>query len=250
MLMHIYGRLWRIKISHISSTQLENERNNLIKCWEKIKLNIEAINDKKWQKDLFGIATLARELSMGNNKVGDKIRTFHNKFGLKTHKLKFNDPLNKCSGAFYRTSMFINLTADQRGFLDKKFKKTHIEHTIPVKIFKEQLIKNKDIYCYPKTLFDWLLSNSIGTAFHNSQEKYGLIRDGFQQQSNVFNSHHLDFNMPFKRYLPQESGGEIWDVWNKKLIDPNNFTLNDHKNNIKSIINHLKINRLNNIFED
>jgi hypothetical protein len=226
------------------------ERNNLISCWEKIKFNIEGIKDTDWKKDLFGVKVLAEELSQGKNKVGDKIRAFHNKFGLKTHKLKFNDPLNKCSGAFYRTSMFINLTIDQRCFLDKKFKNTHIEHTIPIKIFKEELKKKKDILCNPEILFHWLLTNSIGTAFHSSQEKCGLIKEGFQHHSNVFNRYHLDFNKPFKRYIVQESGGEIWDIWNKKLIDPNIFSLNDHKNNIKSIIEHLKINRLNCIFRE
>ena len=48
------------------------------------------------------------------------------------------------------------------------------------------------------------------------------------------------------RYATQEKNEDIWDVLNKRLIDPNKFTLEDHKNNIAFISNKFGIESLKN----
>ena len=88
----------------------------------------------------------------------------------------------------------------------------------------------------------WLLNKSIGTALHQNQANnkrfpnYYLIRNGYNSKSDVFCEKAIGFNKPFLRYVTHEKNEDIWDVLNKRLIDPNKFTLEDHKNNIIFIV--------------
>ena len=234
---------------HVSSEQINAEHENLINCWSTINFEKSLIQIKKLFELINNI-----ENNPSKDKIKDLIRKFNDTFGLKAHKNNYNlptDPTNLCSGSFYRTSKFINIKFEQRNFINKSFKNIHIEHTIPVEEIYKQLLKFHEFKSHNEFML-WLLNRSIGTAFHQNQANnkrfpnYYLIRDGYNSKSDVFCEKSIGFNKPFMRYATQEKNEDIWDVLNKRLIDPNKFTLEDHKNNIAFISNKFGIESLKN----
>jgi len=216
----------------VNSDQINAEYENLLSCWSNIdfcKVSRQTLKLNECIKN-----------NSSKNDIKNRIRKFHDIFGLKAHKqisFNANDPSNLCSGSFYRTSKFINIKLKDRFFENKSHKKIHIEHTIPVEeIYNQILIFQK--FKNPNDLTSWLLNNSIATAFNYKQannckfpNEYLIIK-GYHSKSNVFNTKSPDFNKPFRRYALVERNEEIWDVLNKRTIDPNKFTLQDHKKNI------------------
>ena len=235
---------------HVSSEQLNAEHNNLINCWTSIDFEKSSRQINK----LFELTKNIRNNS-SKNEIKNIIRKFNDTFGLKAHKQNSNfpsDPINLCSGSFYRTSKFINIKFEHRNFINKSLKKIHIEHTIPVEEVYKELLKFRR-FTNNNELILWLLNRSIGTAFHQNQANKKhfpndyLICNGYNSKSDVFYEKSTGFNKPFLRYVTHEKKEDIWDVLNKLLINPNKFTLDDHKNNIKFIAKKLEIESLKKI---
>ena len=64
----------------------------------------------------------------------------------------------------------------------------------------------------------------------------GLIRDGYASTTDALNSETEGYEKPFLRYVKSTNElDEIWDVWNDKVINPEEFTFNDHLLNITEI---------------
>ena len=234
----------------VSSEQINAEHNNLINCWS-------FIDFEKSSRQIDKLLDLVNNIrnNPSKNEIKNIIRKFNDTFGLKAHKHNPNfpsDPINLCSGSLYRTSKFINIKFEDRNFINKSLKKIHIEHTIPVEEVYKELLKFRR-FTNNNELILWLLNRSIGTAFHQIQANKKqfpndyLICNGYNSKSDVFYEKSTGFNKPFLRYVTHEKKEDIWDVLNKRLINPDKFTLDDHKSNIIFIANEFGIEPLKKI---
>ena len=169
--------------------------------------------------------------------INGHIRKFTDKLGLQAWgDLKKG---GQCAGAIYRTKGFIKLEVSER-IGSKSCKTIHIEHTVPASVLTTKLIeansKNNQLF-NSEFMFFYLIKNAICTAMLDEQGTLGgLIRDGYASTTDALNSETEGYEKPFLRYVKSTNElDEIWDVWNDKVINPEEFTFNDHLLNITEI---------------
>lgn len=173
-----------------------------------------------------------RVLALETADRGMAVRKFHDKLGfcakgtLKTGGL--------CAGAIFRTQAFIDLPQDERSG-SRATQTVHIEHTVPAGVIAGRLgAQLSDVRHTGDLSLAWLFKHSVVTAMRKGQDA-SFLR-GVTRSTTAFDA-GLDEGKPFRRYRELFAANEIvWDVWNRKEVDPDNFTFHSHIETVLDIL--------------
>jgi len=163
--------------------------------------------------------------------ISNDLRKFHDRFGWMA---KESSSAGKCAGALYRTQAFIQLPSDER--IGKKRGQTvHIEHTVPVNVLSMRWLEvrkgGQEQELMPT--FAWVMHHTVATAFHQDER---MSLKGVSKSTDCFAEGAPGFGRPFKRYSGLfHQGGQVWDVYNGALIEPDLFSLSDHFANVVAL---------------
>jgi hypothetical protein len=198
--------------------QLDRERDQLVKFWRSI-----ITRRPNWMTDKYSqvekIADMGSSGAPLASSVSSWLRQFHDKLGFKAKGSEADGGL--CAGAIFRTQEFMR-TQSRSG--SKKDQSVHIEHTVPICVLRAQ-VSSRSFLSYAEALA-WLLKHSVATAFHYSEQ---ARLGGVSRTTNAFSPKSPDYLRPFCRYKSVFSGREaIWNVFDRKPIDPQSFTFDDH----------------------
>lgn len=200
---------------------------------EKIRKKIELSKNKKLNPYTIShqILDLILSIGTGNNDndndndkliyISDRIRKFHDFYGWMAKGKSIN--LGVCSGTFFRSKDYLSIPPKDRS--GKKIDKhsnfgVHVEHSIPIKVLRNILVKNINANSKPEDVFTYLITYSICTGFSRVNERNGI--------NYGFGSMHPDFNengtpprteavKPFIRY---SNDVEIYSMLTGKKIEP------------------------------
>jgi hypothetical protein len=198
------------------------ERDQLLSCWSSaFRRNSDWFSNEVTQ--LRNILRLLKEAPTRkrNEDLSDNIRKFHDKLGFTAKSTVERGGL--CAGAIYRSSNFIEISS-RSGARGRQ--NIHIEHTLPVRLLRNQLI-NISNWTYPRLLV-WLLENSVATAI--TIEESRLIDKTLRDHSEAFNRESDSYLKPFVRYESlYGSGTIIWNVFDGIEVDKQCFQFKDHR---------------------
>lgn len=165
---------------------------------------------------------------------GMAIRKFHDKLGFCAKGSVRTGGL--CAGSIFRTSSFIGLAQEDRSGA-RATQTVHIEHTVPAKVLAREL--EKQISTAPDGSPDaglaWLLKHSVTTAMKKGQDKDYLR--GVTRTTTAFDEGAVGAGLPFMRYATLfQAGEQVWDVWNRAAVHPQELTFDNHLSTILSIL--------------
>ena len=209
------------------SAALQRERTQLVDTWKRVFA--------KTPDPVAAPFLQLRRLADGTGDkkaVGDDLRKVHDRFGWMA---KESSPAGKCAGALYRTQAFMRLPADRR--VGKKLGQTvHIEHTVPVNVLATRWLEvRQDGQAHTLApTFGWVMHHTVATAFHKEEQR---TLKGVSKSTECFVEGAAGFGRPFKRYAGLfAQGGQVWDVYQGALVDPDQFSLDDHFNNVVALV--------------
>ena len=158
------------------------------------------------------------------------VRKFHDKLGfcakgeVKTGGL--------CSGTIFRTSAFMKLPQDARSGA-RQTQTVHIEHTVPANVLARELAGH--LSSETDWAMAWLFKHSVTTAMRKGQDREYL--NGVTRTTSAFDSGAVEEGKPFERYRALFDAGEtVWDVWNRRIVDPSELTFANHFDTILSVL--------------
>lgn len=235
-----------------------DEENKQVKDhWNKICLSV---TNKNWLEStswkIKQISDLLNKSDLDNTSkkklINGHIRKFTDKLGQQAWG--YLDKGGQCAGAIYRTVAFMDLDISQRKG-SKKLKTIHIEHTVPASVLAQKLIEIDRVgeeKINPEYILFYLLKYSVCTAMLDEQGKRGaLIRVGFAASTDAFSPNSSGYDKPFMRYNKAFiDSNVIWDVWNKKIVDPEKFTFFDHLCTLGEIATECGVNDIANIIKN
>jgi hypothetical protein len=191
------------------ASKIKSEREQLVSHWKLVVA--------KW-RDASSITQLAKIVLVANGgasiSLNSQLRQLHNKFG---YKVVAN---GLCAGAIFRTRAFVN-TPHRVG--TKIGQTIHIEHTVPVIELEREIRKRR--FEGQEDALHWLLTHSVTTAFHISQTRY---LEGVSGRTDAFKDSAAR-GKPFMRYKRLfDDGEEVWNVFDRRIIQAEEFTFEDH----------------------
>lgn len=208
------------------STALSNERNQLLETWKRVF----AKTPDPCAAPFLQLARLAKG-STDKKAISNDLRKIHDRFGWMA---KESSLAGKCSGALYRTQAFIQLPSDER--IGKKRGQTvHIEHTVPVNVLSMRWLEVRKSGQEQELMptFAWVMHHTVATAFHQDEQK---TLNGVSKSTDCFAEGTPGFGRPFKRYSRlYHQGGQVWDVYNGALVEPDMFSLDNHFANVVAL---------------
>ena len=209
------------------SNGLSNERAQLLETWKRV---FTETPDPRHAPFLQLVRLASGD---GSTKaIGDDLRKFHDRFGWMA---KETSPGGKCAGALYRTKAFIQIPADKR--VGKRAGQTvHIEHTVPVNVLAKRWIELRQSGRAQDLMptFGWVMHHTVATAFEINEQK---TLKGVSRSTDCFAAGTAGFDRPFKRYAGlYAQGGQVWDVYRGALVDPDQFSLDDHFGNVVALV--------------
>jgi hypothetical protein len=159
------------------------------------------------------------------------VRKFHDKLGFCAKGKVSTGGL--CTGAIFRTAAFMDLPQERRSGA-RATQTVHIEHTVPANVLAREL--ESRIGDGPVVGMAWLFKHSVTTAMKKGQDRDYL--KGVTRTTSAFDEGSNDKGKPFKRYSTLFGAGEqVWDVWNRREVDPTEVTFEDHLDTVLSILN-------------
>jgi hypothetical protein len=174
---------------------MDEYRDELHSSLVKIRTNIEHAKNPKLNPYTIShqLINLIESLSTNDSNsvalvhISDRIRKFHDFYGWMAKRRSAN--LGVCSGTFFRSSDYLKIAPKDRS--GKRIDKdnefgVHVEHSIPVKILRNMLIKNINSDSKPEDVFEYLVTYSLCTGFSRTNERNN-INEGF-------GSAHPDFS--------------------------------------------------------
>lgn len=211
---------------------------------KKIKTKIENTKNPKLNpySISFQLAGLIASLKTNENKetlkyISDRIRKFHDFYGWMAKGESTN--LGVCSGTFFRSSGYLSIPPkDRSGKQIDKYNEygVHVEHSVPVKVLQNILIKNIDDDSKPEDVFKYIVKYSICTGFSRVNERNNINKG--------WGSMHPDFNKdgaapnpdsvkPFARYST--------DIQIYSMLTGNKVKLTDNLNTLNSSTKNIDI---------
>lgn len=158
------------------------------------------------------------------------VRKFHDKLGFCAKGKVSTGGL--CSGAIFRTTAFMELPQESRSGA-RATQTVHIEHTVPANVLARKL--ESRLGNTPVTGMAWLFKHSVTTAMRKGQDRDYL--KGVTQTTSAFDAGSENEGKPFKRYSALFGAGEkVWDVWNRREVDPEESTFDSHLDTVLSVL--------------
>lgn len=204
---------------------IEQEREQLLAQWTRIATKLPcwlSSPPRPVEK------VLARDTSANDRRSA--IRQVHDKLGFCAKGELRKGGL--CAGTIFRTAAFINLSQESRSGA-RSTQTVHIEHTVPVNVLACEL--ESRLGERPDAGLAWLFKHSVTTAMRKGQDRAYL--QGVTRTTAAFDFGAIDEGKPFKRYSALFGAGEqVWDVWNRKEVDPDELTFEDHFETVLSVL--------------
>lgn len=161
---------------------------------------------------------------------GMAVRKFHDKLGFCAKGKVSTGGL--CSGAIFRTTAFMDLPQESRSGA-RATQTVHIEHTVPANVLARELESRLDDA--PATGMAWLFKHSVTTAMRKGQDRDYL--KGMTRTTSAFDVGSNNEGKPFKRYNTLfDAGEQVWDVWNRKAVDPDESTFDSHLETVLAVL--------------
>lgn len=174
---------------------------------------------------------VARVLAPETSDRGMAIRKFHDKLGFCAKGSLRRGGL--CAGAIFRTRAFIDQPQDDRSGA-RLTQTVHIEHTVPVRVLTREFATFADVNEPADVALAWLFKHSVATAMKKGQDHAYL--SSVTRSTGAFDQ-GPDNGKPFRRYdLLFADGESVWDVWNRKEIDPDEFCFDTHIDTVLAIL--------------
>jgi hypothetical protein len=182
---------------------------------------------------------VARVLSDAEPDPGMAIRKFHDVLGWCAKGSVQTGGL--CCGAIFRTESFMALPQDMR--CGSRLGQTvHIEHTVPINVLASKF-RTAGQSKAAEAKVAWLLKHSVTTAMKKGQDAAFL--KGVTRSTTAFDPTSAGHQLPFRRYQQLFASEErIWDVWNRREVDPNGFTFDEHFATVVSVLRSAGASRL------
>jgi hypothetical protein len=194
---------------------IEAEREQLIDTWKSTFAD-------NWVSE--PRAPVRALVDPSKDKFSMSLRHGHNLFGWKAGDTLLKRGL--CSGAIYRTELFMEIEQHARCGSKGPNKNVHIEHTVPIAELNRQWITYRQTHQPTIAVaYAWTLCHSVSTAFHMSE--MGGVK-GYEGKTDAFDPTSSWFNRPFMRYTKMAVMPTIWNVLSGEKIDHQTWTFEDH----------------------